>query len=316
MFKGPKIFHKMVPVLNAEILQFGSSSQRGASFPTNDPIQRDITSDKGVGLTQETDKYPYSLRFVLQQNKYENIVDSNIFSACIPRDLPVPKIDDPRRSQTSVQKIPRHPGYIRSAKIDQIFNYIGFIKRVKNREYRPYLPILYKELKLFLSVLEEIVFAPEIAISEDIYTEQKEGLQNFFSNYQGRQNRKVEWIEKIWKHQKTYLENIDMLLDTLKLSGQVFDFKEDPLHEEIVSFSKDFFHDGTLANPGNTDIGFVANCLSKAARDGESKTIWSGDIGICKILQVLYAESDLITTLPQIYQRSGYAPHNFSQLFP
>ncbi len=265
---------------------------------------------------QEVEKYPYSLKSVLQQNKFENIVDSNIFSACISRDLPVPKIDDPRKTQVSMQRIPRHPGYIRSTQIDQIFNYIGFIKRVKNQEYRPYLPTLFQELKLFLGVLEEIVFAPEIAISEDIYAEQKEGLQNFFANYQGRPNRKVKWIEKIWRHQKIYLENIDMLLETLKLSGQVFDFKEDPLHEKIVIFCKDYFHDEASANPGDTDIGFIANCFSKAVRDGEPKTIWSGDMGICKILKVLYAESDLITTLPQIYQRSGYTPHNFSQLFP
>ena len=107
-----------------------------------------------------------------------------------------------------------------------------------------------------------------------------------------------------------------MLLETLKLSGLVFDFKEDPMHEKIVTFCKDYFHDETLANPGNTDIGFVANCFSKAGRDQEPKTIWSGDMGICNILKVLYAESDVIKTLPHIYQRSGYAPHNFTQLFP
>ncbi len=265
---------------------------------------------------QETEKYPYSLRAVLQQNNFENIVDSNIFSACIPRDLPVPKIEDPRKFQASLQRVPRHPGYLRSVHIDQIFNYIGFIKRVENKGYRSYLPLLFRELKLFLGVLEEIVFATEIAISEDIYAEQKNGLRNFFANYQGRPKHKVAWIEKIWKHQKMYLENIDMLLETLKLSGQVFDFKEDPLHEKIVAFCNKYFQGQASVNPGDTDIGFVANCLSKAARDQQPKTIWSGDMGICNLLKVLYDESDIITELPQIYQRSGYAPLNFSQLFP
>jgi hypothetical protein len=265
---------------------------------------------------EEIERYPYSLKFVLQQNKFENIADSNIFSACIPRDLPVPRIDDPRRTQTLLHRIPRHPGYISSAHIDQIFSYIGFIKRLKNQEYRPYLPVLFRELNRFLRVLEEIVYASDIVISKEIYVEQKEGLANFFASFHGRKNYNIEWIEKIWKHQKLYLENIDMLLETLKLSGQVFDFKEDHLHETIVTFCKDYFRGDTSALPSNTDISFVANCFSRAARDREPKTIWSGDMHIAEILQALYGNSDLIITLPQIYQRASYTPHNYSQLFP
>ena len=265
---------------------------------------------------QEIERYPYLLKSVLQQNTFENIADSNIFSACIPRDLPVPKIIDSRRTQTLMNRIPRHPGYISSNHIDQIFSYIGFVKRVKNQEYRPYLPLLFQGLNRFLRVLEEIVYAPDIAISKDIYVEQKEGLENFFGYFHGRTNYNIEWIEKIWKHQKNYLENIDMLLETLKLSGQVFDFKEDLLYKTIVTFCKEYFRGDTSAPPSNTDISFVANCFSRAARDREPKTIWSGDMHITRILNALYANSDLTTTLPQIYQRASYTPHNFTQLFP
>jgi hypothetical protein len=165
-------------------------------------------------------------------------------------------------------------------------------------------------------VLEEIVYAPDIVISNDIYVEQKEGLENFFAYFHGRGNYNIDWIEKIWKHQKNYLENIDMLLETLKLTGMVFDFKEDPLYKKIVAFCKNYFRGDTTAPPSNTDISFVANCFSRAARDRKPKTIWSGDMHITRILKALYASSDLTTTLPQIYQRASYTPHNFSQLFP
>lgn len=265
---------------------------------------------------QEIERYPYLLKSVLQQNTFENIADSNIFSACIPRDLPVPKIIDSRRTQTLLNRIPRHPGYISSNHIDQIFSYIGFVKRVKNQEYRPYLPLLFQGLNRFLRVLEEIVYAPDIAISKDIYVEQKEGLKNFFAYFHGRTNYNIEWIEKIWKNQKNYLENIDMLLETLKLSGQVFDFKEDLLYKTIVTFCNEYFRGDTAAPPSNTDISFVANCFSRAARDREPKTIWSGDMHITRILNALYGNSDIATTLPQIYQRASYTPHNFTQLFP
>lgn len=265
---------------------------------------------------QKVMRYPDLLKSVLQQNEFENIIDSNMFSAYIPDDLPVPKIDDPRKTQASIQRIPRHPSYIRSAQINQIFSYIGFIKRVANQEYRDYLPLLFRELNRFLRVFEDVVFATDIAICEDIYIEQKEGMQNFFSSFCGRTNHNVKWIEKIWKQQKIYLENIDMLLETLRLSGQVFDFKKDSLHETIVAFCKEYFQGYPAETPSDTDVNFVANCCSKASRDKKPKTIWSGDKHITLILNALYDHSDIIKLLPQIYQRASYSPHYFTQLFP
>jgi len=265
---------------------------------------------------QEKENYPYLLKSVLNQNEYENIVDSNILSACIPSDLPVPRLDDSRKTYTLEGGISRHPGYVRSAQINQIFNYIGFIKRIKNGTYREYLPILFSELNRFFRVIEEIVFAADITISEDIYLEQKKGLQNFFSFYNDRTSRNIKWIEKVWKQQKNYLENIDTLIETLKVSGQVFEFKEDPLYEKIVAFCTNYFQGDTRGAPGETDIRFVANCFSKVARDSEPKTIWSGDLHITRILKALNDKFYLVRKMPQIYQRSNYTPHHFMQLFP
>lgn len=267
-------------------------------------------------MVEDTERYPYSLKTVLEKNQYENIVDSNIFVACLPQDLPVPKIDDPRKTQASHHRTQRYPGYIRSGQIDQIFNYIGFIKRVKNREYRSYLPLLYRELKRFLKVLEEIVYSQVIAISEDIYNEQKRGLHNFFTSYHGHSHHNIKWIGKIWKSQKNYIENIDMLIETLKLSGQVFSYREDPLYETIVTFCEDYFRRATSEPPSSTDIHFVANCFSRAVKDKEPKTIWSGDKDITNILKALYGNADLKIELPQLYQRGNYIPYNYTQLFP
>jgi hypothetical protein len=273
-------------------------------------------SEKGGGLVEDTERYPYSLKTVLEKNQFENIVDSNIFAACLPPDLPVPQIDDPRKTQSYRHQTQRHPGYVRSGQIDQIFNYIGFIKRLKNREYRSYLPILYRELKQFFKVLEEIVYSQDISISEDIYNEQKSGLQNFFSSYHRRGDSQIKWIEKIWKQQKNYIENIDMLIETLKLSGQVFSYREDPLYKAIVTFCEDYFRRTTSDPPSSRDVHFVANCFSRAARDNEPKTIWSGDKDITHILKALYDNADLEIELPQLYQRGNYIPYNYTQLFP
>ncbi|MFC1811876.1 hypothetical protein ACFL03_04235 [Thermodesulfobacteriota bacterium] len=267
-------------------------------------------------MAEDTERYPYSLKSVLENNTFENIVDSNIFAASLPPDLPVPQIDDPRKTQSSHHQTQRYPGYIRSGQIDQLFNYIGFIKRVKNREYREYLPILYNELKEFLKVLEEIVYSQIIAISEDIYNEQKRGLENFFASYHGRSDHRIKWIEKIWKHQKNYIENVDMLIETLKLSGQVFDYKEDPLYAKIVSFCEDYFRRTTSAPPSTRDVHFVANCFTRAARDNEPKTIWSGDKDITEILKVLYGEIHADMEFPEINQRGNYIPYQYAQMFP
>jgi len=273
-------------------------------------------TDREVEVVGDIEPYPFSLKSVLKKNRFENILDSNIFAACIPHDLPIPRIDDPRKTPSAKQRIPRHPGYIQSGHIDQIFNYIGFIKRLKNREYRSYLPILYRELKQFLKVLEEIVYSQDIAISEDIYDEQKKGLNNFFSSYHRRSDNNIKWIEKIWKSQKNYIENIDMLIETLKLSGQVFSYREDPLYETIVTFCEDYFRRTTSDPPSSTDVHFVANCISKAARDNKPKTIWSGDKDITHILKALNDNADLKIEFPQINQRGNYIPYNYSQLFP
>jgi len=267
-------------------------------------------------LTGDIDRYPYSLKLVLGQNRFENIVDSNIFSAYLSLDLPVPQIDDPRKTQSYRHQTQRHPGYVRSVQINQIFNYLGFIKRLKNRQYRPYLPILYQELKKFLMVIEDIVYSGYISISEDIYDEQKKGIENFFSSYRGRSGSQVKWIEKIWKHQKNYIENIDMLIETLKTSGQVFNYRGDPLHDAILRFFKDRFDRINSDPPSNTDIHFVASCISKAARDNEPKTIWSGDKDITKILEALYVSAELKAKLPRLNQRGNYNPFNYAQLFP
>jgi len=265
---------------------------------------------------QDKERYPYLLKSVLEQNQYENIVDSNILSACLPSDLPVPYLDESRKAESTAGGITRHPGYVRSAQINQVFNYIGFIKRVKDKEYREYLPILFNELNRFQNVFEEIVFTANITISEDIYLEQKKGLQNFFTFYSGRGSRQVRWIEKVWKQQKNYLEKIDTLIDTLMVSGQVFEFKKDPLYEKIVTFCANYFQGDTRGAPGETDIRFVANCYSKIARDGESKTIWSGDAHITRILKILTDKFFAVKQMPQIYQRANYLPRHFKQLFP
>ena len=79
------------------------------------------------------EKYPFSLKTVLEQNEYENILDSNMFSAYIPEDLPIPPINDPRKTQASPEGIPRHPQYVRSGQINQIFSALGSIVKHQMR---------------------------------------------------------------------------------------------------------------------------------------------------------------------------------------
>jgi hypothetical protein len=265
---------------------------------------------------QQTENYPYILKSLLENNQYENIVDSNILSAYIPHDFPIPQIIDPRKTQAPLDGVPRHPTYIRSGRINQIFNYIGFIKRIQNKEYARYLPMLFQELKRFTRVLEEIVYEPSISISEDIYNELEEGLQHFFDAFQRRNCDEESWVEQIWRQQKFYLEQIDMLVKTLKINGQVFDMKSDPLNLAIIEFCESYFQDNTIDPPEDTDVSFVANVCSKAALDNESKTIWSGDRHIYQILRVLYEHSPLTTGFPQIYLRASYLPFRFNQIFP
>ncbi|MBC2716621.1 MAG: hypothetical protein HF978_15055 [Desulfobacteraceae bacterium] len=265
---------------------------------------------------QEFENYPDILKDVFEANQYENIVDSNFLNAYIPQNFPIPRIDDPRKALAANDGIRRHPAYVKSSEINQIFNYIGFIKRFNNREYAKYLPLLFQELKRFIQVIEEIIYAPSISISEDIYVELDTGLQNFFDAYHSRSCDKDSWVEEIWKNQKLFLEQIDMFLKTLRINGQVFDLKSDPLHEAIVEFCKNYFHDIRKDPPGETDINFVANCCSKAAIDNKPKTIWSGDKHITRILKALYRHSNLTKEFPQIYLRSNYLPLYFTQIFP
>ena len=100
--------------------------------------------------------YPEVLISLFEANKYENIVDSNFLNAYIPYDFPVPRIEDLRQQKGSLGGEKRHPGYIKSSEINQIFNYIGFIKRIRSREYAQYLPMLFQELKRFIRVIEEV----------------------------------------------------------------------------------------------------------------------------------------------------------------
>jgi len=260
--------------------------------------------------------YPYILKNVFEANQYENIVDSNFLNAYIPANFPVPKIDDPRKSPWSQSGTPRHPSYVKSSEINQIFNYIGYIKRSNKKHLAEYLPMLFKELRRFVRVMESVVYAPDICISEDIYSEIEKGLHHFFESYHARTNDRNSWKEDIWKHQKFFLEQIDMLLKTLRLNGQVFDLKSDTLHQVVVDFCKNYFHDVRMDPPGETDFHFVANCCSKAAADNKPKTIWSGDRHITRILDALYKHSSLTHEFPQIYLRANYLPLHFNQLFP
>jgi hypothetical protein len=267
-------------------------------------------------MMQQVENYPYILKNLFENNEYENIVDSNILSAYIPLNFPVPQVAEPRKTQAPPKGMNRHPAFARSERINQIFNYIGFIKRIHNKDFEPYLPMLFAELKRFIQVLEDVVYEPSISISEDIYDELHAGLQNFFDAYNTRTCIKDTWIDKIWRHQKFYLEQVDMLLKALKLNGQVFDHKSDPLHKELVAFCKNYFSDHSLNPPEDTDIFFVANVCAKAAWDNEPKTIWSGDRHIHQLLKIIYQHSDLASKFPQIYLRASYLPFLFTQLFP
>lgn len=261
--------------------------------------------------------YPYILKKVFKSNQYENIIDSNFLNAYIPRDFPVPKIDDPRKAAWCPEgAVRRHPSYIKSSEINQIFNYIGFIKRSRQKSLVKYLPLLFQELRRFIKVIEEVVYGPDVCITDDIYREIESGLQQFFDAYHSRSTDRASWVEDIWRHQKFFLEQIDMLLKAMKINGQVFELKSHPLHQEVVDFCRHYFHDVAMDPPGETDFHFVANCCAKAAADQKPKTIWSGDRHITRILVALYKHSSLTHEFPQIYLRANYFPLHFNQLFP
>ena len=132
---------------------------------------------------RDRENYPEILLNVFEANQYENIVDSNFLNAYIPQNFPIPRIDDPRKTSPTNGGLKRHPAYVKSSEINQIFNYIGFIKRVNNRDYAKYLPMLFQELRNFVRVIEEDSYAPAISISEDMNVELGAGWQNCFDAY-------------------------------------------------------------------------------------------------------------------------------------
>ncbi|MCP4133399.1 MAG: hypothetical protein GY754_20695 [bacterium] len=266
--------------------------------------------------TDESSGYPDSLKEELQKSEYENIVDTNIFSAYITEDLDIPPIEDPRKAHHASDENMRHPEYIRSIQINQAFSYIGFVRRINNKELGEYLPVVFDVLKHFIRIVEEIVMEALVAIPEEIYTEQNRGYQQFLESFHRRKSQKKDWTEKIWKHQKIYLERINMLLETLKVSGQVFNYESDPVYEKVVSFCRKYFHNAQMDPPGEADIHFVANCCARAVRDNQPKMIWSGDMHIVKIIRGLYYKSPLHSEFPQLYVRSGYMPLQYQLLFP
>jgi len=267
------------------------------------------TPQEGPGPVDKTKTYPYSLKRALHQNRFENIADSNIFSAFIPEGLPIPKVKDPRKTQVPQSGILRHPGYMHADFINQVFSYIGYIKRIKNEKFRQHLPVLFSALDRFVCILVDIIFVPDFIITEDIYAEQQAGLTNFVSMFHSREHCKEDWIENIWIHQKLYLENIDRVLNSLKRRGKVFEFKNDSFYKTLVSSCRFYFQEHHADVPGDTDLNFVANCCLKAAHDGRPKTIWSGDRHIKIILSAIFSQ-------PQIYQRANYFPYNYRQIFP
>lgn len=264
------------------------------------------------------DRYPYALKTALQQSRFENILDSNMFTAYIPRDAGVPRFADPRRTGTTNVGTYRQPGYVNFPQINQVFSCIGYIKRIQNLDNLKYLPVLYEELGRFLKVMEDIAYSLDIMLPHDIYEAHKRGFENFAGTYHDHRGKDVEWIDKIRKHQFIYLEKIDALIETLKARGCVFDHSEEPLFAAIISVCRGLA-DGAPAGDGasfDTNCAFIANCCTRAALDGRSKVIWSGDGQVLKLLRHIYTIPDICGAFPQVYLRSSYYPMNFAELFP
>ena len=265
------------------------------------------------------DRFPFSLREILRGNEYENIIDSNIFSAYISTDLPIPKIDDPRKSRHSLTGIPRHPSFIRSPQINQIFSYIGYIKRVKDDSLKEHLPMLFDELNKFYHIFVDIIFKPDVSVPEEIFSEQVFGLRHFMDMFNDRPQNESPWIENIWTHQMNYLENLERILYSLKRRGKVFDCRDDPFHKKIMDTCFDYFSkksDSMSRIPGNIDISFVANSCLKAQRDSQPKTIWSSDSDVKAVIEAIYSFPQITQQFPQIYLKAGYLPLLYQRLYP
>jgi hypothetical protein len=179
---------------------------------------------------------------------FENILDSNMFTAYIPRDTDIPRFSDPRQSPLNMGTY-RHPGHVRSRYINQVFSCIGYIKRIQNLDHKKYLPRLYEELGRFLVVLEDITYSLDIRTSRDIYEAQKRGFEGFSAGYHHQAaNNHDQWFDTIRKHQFLYLEKIDMLIETLKARGHVFDCSDEPLYTRILSACRDHPGQGAAAD--------------------------------------------------------------------
>jgi len=265
-----------------------------------------------------TDRYPYSLKSALQESRFENILDANMFTAYIPRDMDIPRFTDPRRTGTLNVGTYRQPGHINSTHINQVFSCIGYIKRIQNLDHLKYLPLLYEELGRFLLVMEDITYSLDIWLSLEIYEAHKRGFESFFNTYHAQRDQDIEWIDKIRKHQLLYLEKIDTLIETLKARGNVFDYSGEPLYSKIISACRELTEGGAAGSHTANDTGcrFVANCCTKASLDGQSKVVWSGDTHMLKLLRHIYAIPEIHSAFPQIYLRSSYDPMNFAELFP
>ena len=265
---------------------------------------------------EANDRYPYTLKDVLKENSFENILDNNMFSSFIRKDLPLPQVEDPRKTNHTGGGTPRHPEFVKAPKINQVFSYIGYIKCTRNQNLKKYLPMLYYELNLFMSVLEDCIFNLDVMTSEDIFQETKRGYENFRICYKNRTKPEVEWIEEIWKRQKFYLENIDMHSDTLKARGHVFDISGEPLFDKIVSTCKERLESAGDDPPDETDYRFVANSYVKAFCDRKPKTLWSGDKHILQIMECINDDASLKDQFPPIHLRAAYFPHHYAHLFP
>lgn len=265
---------------------------------------------------KETKPYPQSVFQVLQQSPFENILDSNMFAAYVPRELAVPRIKDPRKTQHAQGETFRHPGYVHSSHVNQIFNYLGFIKRSQNSGYQQYLPVLFHELNHFSIVMEDIVYNLDITIPIEIYEEQKKGFECFFEAYRTRSGGNIEWINDVWRHQKVFLDRMDMLFETLKVRGRIFDCSSEQLYERIFSFCNESIDRNGLDKPNKNDLGFIANSCTKAALERQPKALWSGDRHILEMLRLVYGDPDLSSRFPQLYLYSSYDPHNHAQWFP
>ncbi|MDD3846613.1 MAG: hypothetical protein PHC90_09645 [Syntrophorhabdaceae bacterium] len=257
------------------------------------------------------------MKTALQESQLENILDANMFTAYIPRDMDIPRFADPRQTALDVGTF-RQPGHIHSRYINQVFSCIGYIKRIQNLDHLKYLPVLYEELGRFLLVMEDITYSMDIRTSREIYEAQKRGFEGFFASYhRAVHDHDVQWIGTIRKHQFLYLEKIDMLIETLKARGNVFDCSGHSLYEEILETCRGFADNKAASSTAiDTACRFVANCCAKAALDGQSKVIWSGDMHVLDLLRHLYARPQLYRAFPQVYLRSNYDPMNFAELFP